>query len=137
MRFYISVLFIVVFSTMTAAQEKVKRNKIFNESIEEGALIYEDFCMNCHMTNGKGVEKIFPPLANSDFLLKQREASIKAVKFGIKGKIVVNGKTYNEIMAPLGLSDQEVADVLNYVSTSWGNSTKKQFSKSEVVKIKK
>ena len=37
------------------------------------------------------------------------------------GEMVVNGVEYNSIMAPLGLTDDEVADVMNYINNSWGN----------------
>ena len=91
------------------------------ESMKRGKLIYEDFCVVCHMSAGEGVPGAFPPLAGSDYLLQKREASIHAIKYGQQGELVVNGVTYNNIMTPLYLSDEEVADVMNYVSNSWGN----------------
>lgn len=106
-------------------------------SIKKGQEIYTDFCATCHLPNGKGVERVYPPLANSDYLKKNREASIKAIKFGLQGGITVNGKKFNSIMAPLGLSDDEVADVMNYISNSWGNKNDKIVTKAEVSKIKK
>uniref|UniRef100_UPI004048E596 c-type cytochrome n=1 Tax=Mariniflexile sp. TaxID=1979402 RepID=UPI004048E596 len=50
--------------------------------MERGHGIYTDFCMSCHLPNGDGVESVYPPLANSDYLLKNREASIRGIKFG-------------------------------------------------------
>jgi mono/diheme cytochrome c family protein len=89
--------------------------------MKRGKLIYEDFCVVCHMSAGEGVPGAFPPLAGSDYLLQKREASIHAIKYGQQGELVVNGVTYNNIMTPLYLSDEEVADVMNYISNSWGN----------------
>lgn len=106
------------------------------ESIEEGRLIYNDFCVSCHMANGEGAVNIFPPLANADYLKENQIESIKAIKFGMSGEIVVNGKTYNSVMSPLGLTDQEVADVLNYINNSWGNTNEHFYTKAEVSKIK-
>lgn len=91
------------------------------ESIKRGEEIYQDFCINCHMQEGEGVPGAFPPLAASDYLLEKRTESIYAVKYGQKGEITVNGETYNNIMAPLYLTDEEVADVMNFVLNSWGN----------------
>lgn len=91
------------------------------ESIKRGEEIYQDFCINCHMQEGEGVPGAFPPLAGSDYLLEKRTESIYAVKYGQKGEITVNGETYNNIMAPLYLTDEEVADVMNFVLNSWGN----------------
>jgi len=107
------------------------------ESIERGSEIYTDFCMSCHLPNGEGVENVYPPLAQSDYLIKNREASIRGIKYGQEGKIVVNGKTYNNVMAPLGLSDDEVADVMNYITNNWGNKNEKIVTEEEVFKVKK
>lgn len=105
------------------------------ESMKRGAVVYEDFCMNCHMTEGEGVPDTFPPLAGADYLMKKRQESIKAVKYGLSGEITVNGKTYNGAMAALGLSDNEVADVMNYILNSWGNKDGKIVTPAEVSKI--
>ncbi|MDO5979988.1 c-type cytochrome [Flavivirga spongiicola] len=107
------------------------------ESIQRGHEIYTDFCVSCHLPNGKGVEKVYPPLANSDYLIKNREASIRGIKYGQKSEIVVNGQTYNGYMAPMGLSNDEVADVMNYITNSWGNKNDKIVTEVEVSKIKK
>lgn len=107
------------------------------ESIERGNEIYTDFCVSCHLPNGQGVRKTYPPLANSDYLIKKQEASIKAIKFGLSGSIVVNGETYNNVMTPMGLDDQEIADVMNYINNSWGNKNDKMVTKLQVSKVKK
>ncbi len=104
-------------------------------SMSRGKLIYEDFCVTCHLTNGEGVENTFPPLANSDYLRNNREASIRGVKYGQRGEMVVNGVTYNNTMMPLGLEDDEVADVMNYVYNSWGNKSEKLVTIEEVAGI--
>lgn len=106
-------------------------------SIERGSEIYSDFCVTCHMENGEGVAYTFPPLANSDYLLQNREESIKGVKYGRQGELVVNGITYNNTMAPLGLEDEEVADVMNYILNSWENSSGKIVTLEEVEAITK
>ena len=106
-------------------------------SIARGSDIYTDFCITCHMPNGQGVEAVYPPLAKSDFLMKNRNESIKGIKYGQQGEITVNGKTYNNIMAPLGLSNDEVADVMNYITNSWGNTNDDMVTEEEVSKIKK
>lgn len=102
-----------------------------------GKEIYADFCMQCHGANGKGDGKNFPPLAGSDWLKTKRNQSIAAVKFGQSGKIVVNKITYNSSMPAMGLTNQEVADVMNYIMTSWSNKQTKIVTEKEVAAIKK
>jgi mono/diheme cytochrome c family protein len=99
---------------------------------ESGKEIYTDFCIQCHGANGKGDGAKFPPLAGSDWLTKKRKQSIHAVKFGQNGEIVVNNVKFNNTMPTMGLSNQEVADVMNYVMTSWGNKQKKKVTEKEV-----
>lgn len=106
-------------------------------SIERGEGIYTSLCVACHMGNGEGVKGAFPPLDGSDWLTDKREESIHSVKYGQQGEIVVNGETYNGVMAPLGLSDEEVADVLNYVMNSWSNTQDKMVTVQEVQAVQK
>jgi mono/diheme cytochrome c family protein len=115
----------------------VEQDTELQQSIKRGKSIYTDMCVTCHLPNGKGVPKVYPPLAKSDYLLEKREASIKAVKYGLRGKIVVNGVEYKGIMSNLGLYEDEVADVMNYVTNSWGNKNPKMITEEEVEKIKK
>jgi mono/diheme cytochrome c family protein len=102
-----------------------------------GKEIYADFCMQCHGVNGKGDTINFPPLDGSDWLKKKRNQSVAAVKFGQSGEITVNKKKYNSSMPAMGLSDQEVADVMNYIMTSWSNKQTKVVTAKEVAAIKK
>ena len=107
------------------------------ESMQRGSEIYADFCVTCHLEKGEGVANTFPPLAESDYLVKNREASIRGVKYGQQGEIVVNGVKYNSTMAPLGLEDEEVADVMNFVMNSWGNIQEKMVTLEEVEALQK
>ena len=94
----------------------------FNASMQRGALVYRAKCLTCHMSNGKGVPNVYPPLAKSDYLLADKLRAIRQALYGAQGEIVVNGQTYSGIMPPQDLSDQDVTDVLNYIFNSWGNS---------------
>ncbi|HXJ97829.1 MAG TPA: cytochrome c [Gelidibacter sp.] len=125
----------IVFSCNSEQLQPQEQSQELKESIKRGALVYEDFCMNCHLPDGKGTPNIYPPLADSDYLMKKREESIKAVKYGLAGEITVNGKKYNNAMASLGLLDDEVADVMNYILNSWGNADGKIVTVAEVSKI--
>nr|WP_314895847.1 cytochrome c [uncultured Flavobacterium sp.] len=114
-----------------------KDNVITQKNQTPGKEIYADFCIQCHGANGKGDAKNFPPLDGSDWLTKKRTQSIHAVKFGQSGEIIVNKVTFNNSMPPMGLSDKEVADVMNYIMTSWGNKQTKLVTEKEVSGIKK
>ena len=116
--------------------KSLSQSKALKESIKRGNIVYSDFCVSCHLPNGNGVNKIYPPLANSDYLEANRDASIKGLKFGLKGKIKVNGVEYDKYMPPMGLSAEEIADVVNYTNHSWGNTFGKIVTVAEVCEIK-
>ncbi len=93
-----------------------------NTDFSAGEKIFNEKCMVCHQKNGEGVEGTFPPLAKSDYLLADKERAITQTLTGSKKPITVNGIEYpGNVMTVFELSDQEVADVVNYVLNSWGN----------------
>ena len=107
------------------------------KSITRGKEIYTDFCMQCHMADGKGDGKNFPPLDESDWLDKKTNESIHAIKFGLAGEILVNGQKFDNNMPEMGLSNQEVADVMNYIRNSWNNKNPKIITLKQVEAIDK
>ena len=126
-------LTILLLATTISAQDETLSN-----SIERGKLLYEDFCVRCHMPDGKEQKGIIPPIAKSDFLFKHMEESIKALKFGgIDGEIIVNGIKYNSRMEKMGLYDDEIADIMNYTLNSWGNKYDKIIKEDYVKSLKK
>ncbi|MDO8549666.1 MAG: c-type cytochrome, partial [Ignavibacteria bacterium] len=100
-----------------------------------GKSIFTTTCAVCHQPNGEGLPNVFPPLAKSDFLNKNKEASINAVINGLSGEITVNGKKYNGIMLPQNLNNKQIAAVLTHVYSQWGNSGKK-VTEEEVAKLR-
>ena len=107
----------------------------FKTSIKRGEIVYNNLCITCHLPNGKGVPRAFPPLAGSDYLKNNQDLSIKSVKYGMSGEIRVNGESYNSVMANMGLKDQEVADVMNFINNAWGNNYGEEISIEKVSKI--
>lgn len=116
------VLVVLVACLMISNLASLQSQDALTASKERGKELYLGYCVTCHMDQGQGIEGVFPPLAQSDYLMADKERSIQIVKYGQDGEVVVNGVTYNGVMVSMGLSDDEVADVLNYVRNSWGNS---------------
>ncbi|MCX6148827.1 MAG: cytochrome c [Candidatus Kapabacteria bacterium] len=103
--------------------------------INRGKAVYSATCVACHQATGKGLPNAFPPLAGSDFLNKDINRAIKFVKFGFKGPITVNGVNYNLEMVKPNLTDDQIADVLTFVTNTWGNKPK-DVTKAQVAKVK-
>lgn len=86
-----------------------------------GQEIYENLCLNCHQAAGQGLEGVYPPLAGSEWVKGDKDRLIKIVLHGLQGPTKVAGKTYGVVpMPPMGLDDQQAADVLNHIRKTWG-----------------
>ncbi len=119
---------------------EVTINKVqspLQQSIDRGAVVYKKVCSQCHRPSGKGIANNYPPLAGSNWLTQKRLESIKAVKYGLKGSIIVNQKPYNGVMSAMGLNNTQVADVMNYTMNSWENKQKEIVTPKEVASVKK
>ena len=90
--------------------------------MKAGESTYKAACVACHQADGKGLAGAFPPLAGSDYLLKDRTRAIATVVHGKTGPITVNNQQYDSVMPPMSqLSDEEIANVVTYISNNWGN----------------
>lgn len=90
-----------------------------------GEQIYQR-CATCHMPDGKGMPGTYPPLAGAEYATAANPAvPIRVVIHGLQGPVTVAGTEYNSIMPAYGtgveMSDEEVAAVLTYVRSQWGN----------------
>jgi len=89
-----------------------------------GKGLYGRICAACHLGSGKGVPgNNIPPLAGSAMVQADATVPIRIVLHGFKGPILRNGVAINGQMAAWKdqLSDQEIADVLTYVRSTFGN----------------
>lgn len=88
-----------------------------------GPQVYGRTCITCHQANGRGTPGVFPPLAGSPFATGGKARLIRLVLNGMTGPLTVEGTRYNGVMPPWKgqLTDAEVAAVLTYVRSSFGN----------------
>ena len=91
--------------------------------VSPGQAIYEALCLNCHQATGQGLTGVYPPLARSEWVAGDPQTLIKLTIHGLVGTTKVLGKDYGLVpMPPMGLDDQQLADVLTYVRSAFGNS---------------
>ena len=131
MKLFVAIIGLFIISEGTWLYQK----KPLEKSIADGKEIYIDFCVQCHLDNGEGVSGVFPPLAKSDYLLNNIEMSIRGLKYGLSGPIVVNGEEYDGVMQNQGLDNLEIADVMNFILNNWGNESKEMITKNQVSNI--
>jgi hypothetical protein len=93
----------------------------FKRYYSSGALVYQTHCQNCHGATGEGLSSLIPSLADSVYLRNNKTSLACFIKSGLKGPIVINGKTFDDAMPANELSPIEIARVLTYIGNSFGN----------------
>ena len=77
----------------------------------DGAKLFAQNCSACHQAQGQGVKGAFPALAGDAFVQGDRRAVASLLLHGRGGM-----PNFSD-----DLSDAEIAAILSYVRSSWGN----------------
>jgi mono/diheme cytochrome c family protein len=89
-----------------------------------GSRLYSH-CVVCHQADGKGVEGLYPPLQNADWLVGEKATPGRLARLmlhGGKGEWEIAGNKFTHPMPAYGnWKDYEIAAVLTFVRGSWGN----------------
>lgn len=107
---------------VAAAAAKVDENS--PEALAKlGKRVFTTNCASCHTPTGMGVPGTYPPLVTSPYVLENPHRLVSLVLHGLQGPIVVNGVTYNNAMPAWDkqLKDKQIAAVLTYIRSEWGN----------------
>lgn len=92
------------------------------EKEHPGKAVYNKYCLSCHQADGSGVPNMHPPLGPGSWVGREPQELIAIMMKGLSGNIEVNGKVYKNFMpSHAQLTDEEIADVLSYIRTSFGN----------------
>lgn len=87
-----------------------------------GGLGYVQFCATCHQNDGGGADKLFPPLANNSSVQSRDPTSvIHVVLSGWKSAETEQAKRAFAMPGFARLNDQELAEIITFVRTQWGN----------------
>jgi mono/diheme cytochrome c family protein len=128
------------FATLAAsafAQDDLKA------SADRGKMMYLQTCMACHQMTGAGVPAAFPPLTKSEYVSADKRRLVAIVLKGIIGAITIEGKVYAtgmpqpDLTFPQLKDDKNIADVLNYVRTNFGNEATDAITPDFVAAVRK
>ncbi len=107
---------------MASAISCSTKDSKFLQYYAQGEQLYVKHCSNCHQKSGKGLGRLYPPIASSDFIQNNFNETICLMKYGKQGVITVNTIDYNKPMpGVVGLTDLEVAEIATYIYNSWGH----------------
>lgn len=122
-----------------AASDTVKTQSAQPVAPGPGEQVYTKYCLACHQPDGNGMRGMFPPLAGNNKITGPSNELITIVLQGLQGPITVNGEeqNYSQVMpAQDYLTDQQIADVLTYIRSSWSNKAP-AVSPQEVSEVRK
>lgn len=105
--------------------------------IEHGQTLFTANCAACHQASGEGLPGVFPPLKGNGAVNDADPAlHIHTVLYGAHG-VAIGGVKYPSVMPPFGpqLTDQDVADLIDYKRSAWGNHGR-PVSPDEVKKVR-
>jgi mono/diheme cytochrome c family protein len=92
--------------------------------MKAGAQVYKDRCASCHQDDGRGVPRIYPPLANNEAIAMRNP--VNAIRIVLNGGFPPstegNPRPYGMPPFYQDLNDEQVAAVVTYIRQSWGNS---------------
>jgi mono/diheme cytochrome c family protein len=89
---------------------------------DSGKVVYDTYCLACHQADGRGVPGQNPPLAKTDWVLGDKTRLIGVLLNGLNDPVEIGGETYdNPMPAHDFLTDRQIADVLTYVRSHFGN----------------
>lgn len=101
--------------------DRIKDN-LQPSNLSGGELTYYTYCTTCHQSDGQGDGARFPPIAKTDWVTGDKTRLINILLNGMEGNVEVNDKTYNNVMPQHSfLSDQQIAEVLTYIRSNFGN----------------
>jgi mono/diheme cytochrome c family protein len=131
------IVLILIAMTATSLAEEIKA------SADRGKMVYLQTCLACHQMTGMGLPGAFPPLAKTDYVTGDTRRLVAIILKGISGALTVDGKVYvtgmpqPDLTFPQLKDDKNVADVLNYVRTSFGNEAKEAITPEFVAEVRK
>ncbi|MCK8491387.1 cytochrome c [Spirosoma sp. RP8] len=120
------ILFACLSASIAVAQNKKPAAKAAPKSATAtaklpGQVIYEQNCLTCHQSNGSGVPNLNPPLRETDWVLGDKTRLINVLLKGLQGQEIEGDMYDNAMPAHDFLNDQQIADVLTYVRSNFGN----------------
>jgi mono/diheme cytochrome c family protein len=112
--------------TRFAYDERTDRDLASGDATKRGALLYLDNCAACHRPDGRGYEGVFPSLAGNPVV--QADNPLSLISIVLLGSITSRtSMTPAQFAMPAfawRLSDQDAADIISFIRSSWGNDAK-------------
>ena len=104
---------------MVASEPAIAPDSLFSS---RGGLGYTQFCADCHRPDGGGVKGMFPPLNGNPGIIAANPDSLLHIT--LTGWATPQTEAHPRVYRMPGfarLSDGEIAEILSFIRSSWGN----------------
>ena len=113
-------------------------------SAERGKMFFMTTCVACHQPTGAGIPGVFPPFDGSEFVQGDARRLVAIVIKGLNGPITVKGTKFPgaiplipvDTQFPQYKDNQKLADVLNFIRTSWSNKAEAAITPDFIEKVR-
>ena len=103
-----------------------------------GGLGYLQFCADCHRSDGGGVKDVFPSLQGNRSLLADNPSTLVHIMLtGWTTPVTQSHSRALTMPAFAQLSDQEIADILNFARRNWGSKTATEIKAKDIASQRK
>jgi len=112
-------------------KEKKSINSVdVSKDYPKGASLFRSICQTCHGADANGINGLAPPLNRSDWVTGDQNRLVKVILYGLSGPIKIGTKVYKSpeisgempgLAANSNFSDEDIAQVANYIRNSWSN----------------
>jgi mono/diheme cytochrome c family protein len=88
---------------------------------QPGQALYEQHCLVCHQADGSGVPNLNPPLKGTSWVQGDKTRLINVLLKGLQGQEIDEEMYDNAMPAHDFLDDTQIANVLTYIRSNFGN----------------
>jgi mono/diheme cytochrome c family protein len=106
-------------------------------AVRSGEEVYRTLCQGCHMADGRGAvgAGAYPALTDNPALASSSFMAVVILHGRRNMPAFASTKPHEHFFAPTWLSDEEVANVINHVRSSFGNRYDDRISAAEVAAL--
>ncbi|MBT8362920.1 MAG: cytochrome c [Deltaproteobacteria bacterium] len=89
-----------------------------------GNSLYLAHCASCHGPLGKGLRNLYPSLRKNPYLSTKISELPCLIRQGVKGKIITEKGTYNQLMPPFKtFTSAELLQLISFMQQRWSSSS--------------
>ena len=105
------------------------RYHITDAGSNAGSALYVTHCASCHGPSGNGLRNLYPSLRKTPFLNIKLSELPCLIRQGVKGKIITEKGTYNQLMPPFkAFTSSEIVQLISFMQQRWSRGSSERIT---------